>query len=99
MLRSPISLPSLCTSAISSERNALSADESDAAFEIFFPGILTPNHQSKKNTPTTASAMRRPLSNTRRNIADSRSKNLSYLFPKAQGAEHEEHDRHDDQNH
>src|ERR1700730_16121993 len=61
MFRSPISPASFCTSARSSSRNATSSGESAAAFEIFLPGILTPNHQSNANTAATTMAMRSAL--------------------------------------
>src|SRR5688572_6313976 len=69
IFRSPISPASACTSAISSVRSAISFSESAAALEMFFPGILIPNHQSRKKNATTASAMRRTLRVTRGNMS------------------------------
>src|SRR6266480_1372394 len=54
MFRSPISPASFCTSALSSSRNVTSSGDSGSVFEIFLPGILTPNHQSSAKTAATA---------------------------------------------
>src|SRR5437763_3322470 len=97
MFRSPISPPRIRTSAISSSRNSISADDSAAAFETFLPGIFTPNHQSKKKTATIATVTRKLPSNKRRNMLESRVWNLPDLLAKSQRAEHEEQDRHDDE--
>jgi uncharacterized membrane protein len=72
MLRSPISPANFCTLARSSSRNPTSSGDSGAAFEIFFPGILTPNHQSNAKTAATAIAMRRALKRSDCNTAGTR---------------------------
>ena len=59
---------SFCTSARSSSRNAISFGDSGAVFEIFFPGILTPNHQSNVKIATTAMPMRIALKRIRLNM-------------------------------
>src|SRR5438270_9691208 len=95
MFRSPISPASVCTSAASSARKAMSPTESVAVVEIFLPGILIPNHQSKRKKVTTPSAMRSPLMPKRRKIPFFKSADL---FPEPQRADAEEqhrHDRHD----
>src|SRR5438045_7575556 len=95
MFLSPISPASVCTSAASSARKAISAAESSAAVEIFFPGIFIPNHQSKKKKAATPSAIRSPLMPKRRKIPFFKSADL---LPEAQRADAEEqhgHDRHD----
>src|SRR5438552_7502075 len=95
MFRSPISPARVCTSVASSARKAISAAESGAAVEIFFPGIFIPIHQSKKKKATTPSAMRSPLMPTRRKIPFFKSADL---FPEAQRADAKQdhgHDRHD----
>src|SRR6266536_1143150 len=108
MFRSPISPASFCTSARSSSRSATSSGESGAALEIFFPGILTPNHQSNAKTAVTAMVMRRALKRIpetllrrRRRRATGFPKLRSTLrdFPaEAQRAQNEKKVRHQNQN-
>src|ERR1700730_15225675 len=98
MFRSPISPASFCTSMASSARKTISSAESGAAVEIFLPGILIPNHQSKKKNVRTASAMRKPLRHKRRNISKLPLYKSANLFPEPQRADAEEqhgHHRHD----
>src|SRR6266480_5651420 len=94
MLRSPISPASFCTLARSSSRSATSSGDSGAAFKIFLPGILTPNHQSNAKTAATAIAMRRALKRSDRNTAGTHLCALRNFSPKPQRAETEQQDRH-----
>src|SRR4029453_2332634 len=68
MFRSPISPASFWTSARNSSRRMISAGESSAVFEIFFPGIFIPNSQNIEIIAAIASAIRKQLSKKRRNI-------------------------------
>src|SRR5689334_488171 len=68
MFRSPISLASFWTSARNSSRRMISAGESLAVLEMFFPGIFIPNNQSIEIIAAMMSAIQKQLSKKRRNI-------------------------------
>src|SRR5207249_177578 len=105
MLRSPISPASFCTFARSSSRNTTSSGDSGSAFEIFLPGIFTPNHQSNARIAATAMVMRSTLKRIFEREAEGIS-GFSYLIvsgsrdhgSKPRCAESEEQGRHHNEN-
>src|SRR6266436_1034790 len=108
MFRSPISPATFCTSARSSSRNVTSSGDSGAAFEIFLPGILIPNHQSNAKNAVIATVMRSPAQRIfesllwpRRSLPtrfpESRP-TLCNFFPELQRAENEQQVGHQNEN-